>query len=788
MVGRDVFANRLAEIGEYRAFRTGSGCSRVLIFRGGPAVGKTSLLSHLRTLLDPYEIGVYAGCRTDDLAAIAAALKGSRDRRLWCRVGSLLDTVGAPNLLASLGFASLAGLPLIPHIAATALVGLGAGVALTANSSVTIERISRLLRTWPRPQVTFFIDDVQQRPYEMLQFVNAFAFPQEFDHVRFVLSYLEGDASMTFEDFRTRLRLPSDATTVTKIGPVDAAFVAAFWEAVGRKRELTDCERIARLARGNVWSLVEIAEGRSPDTSTKVEPLQAFILRTLLAADQPLRRSDLRLLALRSELILAADVQSVDGAIDILESGGLIGLVRLDDGDLQVSLLARSAPAVRAIAEQRTDNFVARRDVYRFYSETQGIARHSASATAGLLYRLARDLDPPAIPRLAQNLVNVAMEMGSIEDARRYIEATRPADGALSLNDLFVQIAFYVSVQEYKPAKALLDMIPRSEFDRYRVLRILEAVALNRLRSHGESDNRIDELLRENGSPDERCVLVAYKIGGLLHEERFVEAREAFTSWESALKGSRNYPYLLRTAGAVYMFGIGRDIKHAEVLLKRAAVRFRRSQDGFGLATTLCNLGVAKAYQGMAAAAAALFEQSYGALSAVGLQHVQESGTNLGTALLVSGHYEKARTHLLKLLCVMDDDFPRIIAECDLAMLETSMGLGESAKERVVRLLSIADDIRIVDASRRARLTAGIVFAAFGDQEEGESQLRSADDLGGKTDESEKIRQALGAGRLTPTTAIESYPVEYMQYWSLNPLKLLPSEALTAQAVLHDVA
>jgi hypothetical protein len=69
-----------------------------------------------------------------------------------------------------------------------------------------------------------------------------------------------------------------------------------------------------------------------------------------------------------------------------------------------------------------------------------------------------------------------------------------------------------------------------------------------------------------------------------------------------------------------------------------------------------------------------------------------------------------------------------------------------------------------------------------------ERYLRDAEQLGGAAAEVARIRRAAGVASLTAENAVAFYPHEYLQYWSQNPLKMLPAETLTPQAKFNDVA
>jgi tetratricopeptide (TPR) repeat protein len=356
------------------------------------------------------------------------------------------------------------------------------------------------------------------------------------------------------------------------------------------------------------------------------------------------------------------------------------------------------------------------------------------------------------------------------------------------LYDLFVQIALFVSMQDFVRAKAVLDRIPPSEFGRYRILRILDAVALNRIRDHDESNRQIDTLLEQGASDEEKALLVSYKIGGLLHQERWQAAAAELDQWASALQHAANYPYFLRNAAAVHMLKLERDLPAATHMLGQALHAFVSSKDAFGEATTLCNYGVALAYAGDIKSAEGYFRKSYSHLSILGTQHIQESGTNLGTALMLLGLYERAELHIIKLLPMMDMNYPRVVTETNLAMLELRLGRMSAALDRIRGLIAAAEEIKILDCARHARLAGALIEHAAGYTIRSAGLLDEAETLGDPNSDVLPIRQALTAGPLDAIEAFKLYREDWMQYWSQNPLQMLPAATLTAQSEFHHMA
>jgi hypothetical protein len=792
------FANRSAEISSVLKLLTEERePRRVLIFRTSKAMGSSSFLKYSMTRVPSKDIAVYSDFWPEGIAQLADAYKDERDRRWRCRIGSFIDAVTPlMGLFSKMALLTTAGLSMSERIGATAVLGLSEGVLVTPFPSSTMERLLRGLTMWPRLPVVFMIDNAQQKPREVLALLNACAAEKHYGHARFVLTYSDAEEQLEYEEFRKRLPFRASAVIERQFVPIDSGFVDAVAKARGLVLDRAECQSLADRAENDMWTLMSLLEGDIIPTAshkdTGLSPIATFTLRLLLVAEQPLRRSDVRMLGLRSQLVVNDELAGLNDAIENLRRRRLVEETALEGSDAFIALASQSAPPVRTLSLQTAENLVTRRDLYDYFRKVTdvGSMRHAPSSSAALLYRLARIVDPAAIPALAQRLVEVAMGQGSFEDAKQYVDAARPPDGVLSLYDQFVQIAFFVSVQDYERAKGVLDVIPHRDFQHYRILRILDAVALNRTRKHLDSDRQIDELLTEDSSIEEKCLLVSYKISGLLHEERFEDALSVFGRWRRTLRRARNYAYFLRNSAAVFMWGPGKDLTNAEDVLAEAEAAFTKLQDGFGIATTQCNRGVAKAYRGDLKFAEKLFRDSFDVLSSVGTQHVQESGTNLGTVMLLSGRVSDACNHLNSLLTMMDMDFPRIIAECDLAIADLVSDRKQDAKRRMRALVSIVDDeVRIRDASRRVRLTTAIVEAAVAESPERvELYLQEVAKLGGGEEEVARIRRAANDPHALLESAVALYPFEYLQYWSQNPLKMLPAELLTPQTKFDDVA
>lgn len=786
------FANRSIEIATFKKFvATRNPCKRLIVFRAPKSSGASEFLRHIAANQSQAAISIYMDMAAGGVSQLADALKECRDQRLLCRLGNFLQAAPLVGFLSRIASISSGALPLLARLGATALMGIGEGILVEPFPSSSTSRICRMALTWPKPEIYFHLDNAQKRASEIIQLTRACASDEHYAHVRFVLAVTdENDGDMPYSSFRRRLPFRASALHEETFQPIDARFVAAISALKGLEFQHDDCERLARLAGNDMWMLLGYIEGTQQDShSAELSQLSKFLIRLLCAADQPLRRSDMRLLVLRSEQVVGTPAE-FDASLEQLHRQRLIEKTVAEDGDSLVALTTTSAMPVRELKQRDVANLAVARDLYEFFSEAERDCspRHSDAALAQLLYRLAHDIDPASVPVRAQTLVRIAMSQGSTADAERYIEIARRRQAMPSLHDLFVQVALFVSLQDFVRAKAVLDQIARSEFERYRILRILDAVALNRIRDHEESDRQIDRLLAEGGSSEEQALLVSYKIGGLLHEERWREAAAVYHEWAPRLRHAKNHPYFLRNAAAVHMFSPMQDLGAAERMLDEAVRVFSVNRDAFGEATALCNYGVVKAYAGDIESAERHFRRSFGRLSILGTQHIEESGTNLGTALMLLGEFDRAHQHLSKLLPMMEMDYPRVIAEANLAALDMLLGRVSAAVDRMRMLIVAADGIRIVDCARHVRLSSALIENVAGNAIRATRLLDDAEVRGGATKETATIRQAISGGPLDPREAFTLYRKDWMQYWSQNPLQMLPAATLTAQPKLDHVA
>jgi hypothetical protein len=144
-----------------------------------------------------------------------------------------------------------------------------------------------------------------------------------------------------------------------------------------------------------------------------------------------------------------------------------------------------------------------------------------------------------------------------------------------------------------------------------------------------------------------------------------------------------------------------------------------------------------------------MFQESYKGLRVFGLHNIEEVSVNLGTALLWTGRFEDARGHLARLLPSFAHDFPRAVGEISLALAELYAGDHATALRRVKELQRW---VRSVGLSEPIELANRAL---------------------------EFISSCTRSGSV-PSTFPKDVPLEWCQYWSQNPLAMIPNSQLTA--------
>ena len=785
------FVNRFAEKQTVNTFcdRAG-GTARCLVLRTGRDVGLTFFLRHLEESAESPLFTVYADCASNDPEVIFRRFFEKLEERKLLRWR-------AQSLFRELGEAAirLLGALFLPAGAVATVAFAGAVVpkiATSAYASKSSERFSRLVTSgrW-RDRIVFLVDNAQRIKPESMNILNT-VFSDQYDHVRFVLSFVDEDDA-DYKRFLQRVENSGLGVEVDDFPPPDEQLVA---ELAGKlKVRLSRSERIelVRASGGSINSLLGflLAERSVPE---RLSPVEQEILRYLLVAEQPLRKDDIQLLILESERVQAPD-SAVRKAIAALAAKRLVA-VRTDTRGDEVEVTPGQSRSIREAIPERDDHHAVQ-ELYRYFStvEETRIARHSPSAYGALLYKLAKRIDPASVGKWAFELVRISLEQADLAAARQYVVTATAAGKSRSAADLYALVAFYVSIQEYEQALDTLDALGTGYWSGIRVLRIIHAIALNRVRSHQSAQSEIEGLLAEpETTPEEFALLTSYRIAGMLHEGMLDEARDVFEAAHPRICLARNRGYALRNAAAVYFWGKAQDPHRAAAILDEAMGVFESDKDAFGRYTTLNNraalTGSAYPRDESAAKALADFRKAFEKLAVFGTQHIEEVGANVGVALLLSRQPKQAATHLRKVSAIASPDFPKVIMESALAFAEVMLGQAVEGRERARNLIGWIPDVRLPEAVYRAYVNAAAIEAAIGARDSRfDVYIEGATRAGfwAGTASLDRLVGGVKSSAVSTATLPEYLSYDYFQYWSQNPLSVMAAPVLPEKAICDDV-
>lgn len=790
------FVNRDAEKRLVKDFCEGrlAAEKRCLIVRTSRDVGMTFFLRHLEQTADARWFTVYADCGSSDPEVIFRKFFDRlEDRKLlrWRALnifrefGDVVMRILAPLLLPG-PLAATVG-PLVATVVPK--------VGTTAYASTPSERFAKLITSgrWRRP-VVFLVDNAQEIKPQSLHILNT-VFSPRYDHVRFVLSFVaDAEKRVSFEEFDARLRAFGLGVDTIDFLPPDERFVAQIASALQVSLPPKQRDELIRQANGSLSRIIGFLQSDRSDGG-KASVLEQEILRYLIVAGQPLQRNDILQLVLKSPR-LAAPETAVEQAIESLIRKKLILMRSHWLGD-EVEIAPGQARGVRKAVPGFSD-LVAAQELYAFFINVEEVrsARHSQSAYGALLYKLAKQVDPAGVSKRAFELVRISLAQADIAAAGHYIEQATGDSASRSVADLYTLIAFHVSVQDFERALGTLDELGPQYWMSVRILRIIHAISLNRVRAHGASAAEIDALLAEPATTaEEFALLTSYRVAGLLHEGELGRAREAFERAHSRLQLAGNRGYALRNCAAVYFWGDGRDPVRADALLAEATEVFEQQQDAFGVYTTLNNRGAltgsSQPRDRSATSALPMFQRSFDALAVFGTQHLEEVGANLGTALLLTKQADRAATHLRKVSAIASFDFPQVLMESALAFAELMSGDVAGARERVWRLTRRAADLKLPEAVYRANVNAAAVEAvARADDDRFACYVEAARSAGfwAGTASLDRVLAGVREAAVSRETLPDYLSYDYFQYWSQNPLAFLSAPILPEKAVRDHVA
>ncbi|HEX3110096.1 MAG TPA: hypothetical protein VHU41_13460, partial [Thermoanaerobaculia bacterium] len=230
------FVNRTIEKRTVDEFREGRlGGKRCLILRAARDSGITFFLEHLDRTSDPRWFCVYSDCRSNDPEAIFRKFFDRVEERhlLRWKVLSFFRELGEPLLRLAAAIAAAATLPWLA-VGGPAAAAILPKVGTTPYASVSSERFAKLITSgrWKKP-VMFLVDNAQEIKPQSLHILNT-AFGPQYDHVLFVLCFIEESSpSLGWDEFHARLLGFGLDVQVFDFPAPDDAFVTEIARALG---------------------------------------------------------------------------------------------------------------------------------------------------------------------------------------------------------------------------------------------------------------------------------------------------------------------------------------------------------------------------------------------------------------------------------------------------------------------------------------------------------------------------------------------------------------------------
>jgi tetratricopeptide (TPR) repeat protein len=769
---------------------------RCLIFTSKRDIGTTCFLEHIRAKLPSKWFPVYADCKSSDPETIFSKFFAELDQHPFLRLFAYSPIKEAGRLCFQLYGAILSSIPFWGRPAAVVVGGAIPALAFTPYSSISSQRFGELITSgrWKRP-VVFLVDNAQEIKPQSLNILKT-VFSARYDHVKFVLCFVDSndDEFSNVCEFETRLNSLGLDTEVADFPPPDVTFVSELVGTTGVSLSALDLEILLKQSDHRISYLIAALSRLTGTREEEFSILETEVLRYLLVAQQPLAEIDIKAIVLRSPRLAFSQSDVEKAMVALLTRGWLKRWKRQYGSELEIAA-GKGRKLYEAIQMVGAD-IVAAQELYRFFcdsSKNSGV-RHAPTIYGGLLYKLAKQVDPQSLPQRALDLVRISLGQGDLDAARYYLETAINNGLEQTVSDLYARLAFHVSVQEYEETASIFEQLGSGYWSNIRFLRVIHAVVTNRLRRHEQANGEIDQLLTApETTSEEWALLSSYKVAGLIHDGHAEEALEIFESTRWRYKTASNEGYALRNCAAVYFWEPTKDVQRADALLAEACEIFQRQNDSFGYLTTRNNRGAllqcSEPTQQAAATALPIFQEVFDGLSIFGVQHLEEVGANMGICLLLTRQIELAANHLRKLVSIVPFDFPKVLMESALAFAESHLGHLSQARERMATVVRDVHQVCLGEATYRAAVNAAAIEALagdFGTSFQKYLEVASSSGFWGGRNSLARIEDA-GRKRVAIDDVIPFFSFDFFQYWSQNPLSVLSPSTLPEKTERNDV-
>lgn len=458
--------------------------------------------------------------------------------------------------------------------------------------------------------------------------------------------------------------------------------------------------------------------------------------------------------------------QDLLACLSALERVGLVNVYHSEFEDM-FHLRSTNHPFVQRCLSDTAEMLYFGQIVYYHFSSMTD----TSMPTTVLLYNLSHTYASENTKSYAKRILIKSLMTGDKVDGRVYYDS-RLEEG--SLNDKLLAIVYLMRERIYKKAMRLYEGIKKHATGRD--CDILYAVLLNSCRNHTAARLVFRKLIESSTDKNEMAVLYAYLIVNYIHSEDLAHARELYDGLGDNLIAAKTYGYLARNAANAF------PLEQRGKMLSRAITNFENSADELGRLTACANLGKVLCQLGDYKSSIAMLKQCSEGFRKFGESNLHIVYNNLGVAAMLSGDVVEAHRSLTLAEFLSRNSMPHILISINRACLNVVGGKCSQAKQV---MLDIEEDVLTHPLDRvRSKYYINRLFIEYANgNDEIDSLLTLCEQYIDRYDPQhtkqmiEYYKSLIQSGSLYKQEAWRDfYSPCYMEYWYVNPLKLISTE------------
>ncbi len=758
--------------------------SRCLLIRTQAASGISTFLKYhaLKTGKGIFPITVYCDLKNNPID-ILDLFFFKHKRKIICKILNLLNPknlIEWGGIILNYIFSLCFGIN-IGGVSKKIITPL-ASLTFSDYETPKLEEFARKVTLLKCSKIIFFIDNAQNdlnRISDLLKLTHS----AQYKNVKFVISYAENNRKI--DDYAV-FKLKIEEQYCHNI--IEHSFSNITKELLAelvKDRQLildeSEYEPTIKKSHNNIWKLLTIID-ESYQNKSQLSELEKYILRILCIAHYGIKKSDLRQLSEDSMLIHVDGTDIWCASINKLLSYEYIYATNLNDDDPIINISPSNHPILISLNSTDIKYLPIVSQLYEYFNRIyeSDKDRLSIMYTIPILYDLSQYLRDNKTNMFAHELVKIAMSKGSCKEAKKYInDAIHNSN--LPVQGYFTHLAFYITSIKYDKVMEILNSLPPHFIENYRILKIIYAVALNREREHTVSIEKLYQLVNDEKSTiDEKALCYSYIVAGLLHESREEEAYDCIIKEKKVLTKAKGYGYFLRNVSATLMWGKVKNLNLALEWLEEARSCMVKNQDHYGEATVLTNIGVLNCYQGNLQIGEKNFRDSYDRLKIYGTHHLPEVGVNIGIVLTRMGEYPKAIKWLQMFCQSLERDFPRFLGKNSMALAHYMQGNRIEAFNICQENYTTSDSIELDEAKARALYNYFLLtFDLYGFSNTAKMLYKKIQKNKWLQENRKKTLKIHIRSATISSNLVTLWSYDYCQYWSNNPLTMLPASSLS---------